>query len=41
MSRSNKCGSVRYDETINLHFGSGAGPVIIKAALKLMANKEL
>ena len=26
MRRSNKCGSVRNDEIINLHLGSGAGP---------------
>ena len=26
MRQSNKCGSVRNDEMINLHLGSGAGP---------------
>ena len=26
MRQSNKCGSVRNDEIINLHLGSGAGP---------------
>ena len=26
MRHSNKCGSVRNDEIINLHVGSGAGP---------------
>ena len=26
MRQSNKCGSVRNDETFNLHLGSGAGP---------------
>ena len=26
MRQSNKCGSVRNDETLNLHLGSGVGP---------------
>ena len=26
LKQSNKCGSVRNDEIINLHLGSGAGP---------------
>ena len=26
LRQSNKCGSVRNDEIINLHLGSGAGP---------------
>ena len=40
MKQSNKCGSVRNDEIINLHLGSGTGPSSCKTPATLIPSAQ-